>query len=746
MQRKLGLFGASGVGVGAIVGGGILALAGVAFSTAGPAAIAAFAINGVIAMFTALSFAEMASKFPESGGTYTFSKKVLSVEAAFVIGWMVWFASIVAAVLYAFGFAYFTLVLIGDLLSAVGWGPFAILEKDVARTALAIITCLLLGVALARKPAGGGAWINVVKVAVFGVLIAGGLWALAGKPTSTTLANLQPFFTEGFAGLIAAMGYTFIALQGFDLIAAVGGEIKDPARNLPRAMIISLGIALAIYLPFLFVIATAGVGPGESISELARNDPEGIVAVAARLFLGDFGYWLVIVAAVLSMFSALQANLFAASRIAAAMAQDRTLPSRLAGISKRRSTPVYAISATVGLVCLIALVVPDVAAAGAASSLMFLITFALAHAIAILVRRRSLLSPPPFRTPWFPAIPAIGGLACLGLAVFQGIVVPTAGLIALGWVVMGTILFLCLFARRARVRDATRSAIHPELLSLRGRRPLVLVPIANPQNAEAMMTLASALVPSGVGRVLLHNVIVTPPRWSVMEDLAPLDRSQEVMRHLLETSARLGQRSEALTTFGNHPIHEIARVARLHQCHSVVLGLTHLTDDTDIDRLESMFGSIHSDVIVMRAAPDWTPLSSRRILIPVAGRGGHESLLARIVGSLARHHELNLTYLTVLPENSKQSAVARYRRLLQMLADDQSHQDGSSADGSKMLTHFQIVRSDDPFATIADFAAAHDLIFLGAQRSGRKTNVFGKFTLRLAQAVNTPLIVISRGS
>ncbi len=104
-QRHLGLFGATGVGVGAIVGGGILALAGVAFATTGPSAMLAFALNGLIALLTALSFAELSSKFPQSGGPYAFAKKVLSVEAAFAVGWVVWFASIVAAVLYATGFA-----------------------------------------------------------------------------------------------------------------------------------------------------------------------------------------------------------------------------------------------------------------------------------------------------------------------------------------------------------------------------------------------------------------------------------------------------------------------------------------------------------------------------------------------------------------------------------------------------------------------------------------------------------------
>ena len=80
VPRHLGLFGSTALGVGAIVGGGILALAGVAFATAGPAAIVAFALNGGIAYLTAASFAELARRFPESGGVYTYARKVVSIE------------------------------------------------------------------------------------------------------------------------------------------------------------------------------------------------------------------------------------------------------------------------------------------------------------------------------------------------------------------------------------------------------------------------------------------------------------------------------------------------------------------------------------------------------------------------------------------------------------------------------------------------------------------------------------------
>ncbi len=349
-ERNLGLLAATGVGVGAIVGGGILALAGVAFATTGPAAMLAFGLNGVIALLTALSFAEMSSKFPESGGTYTFARKVVSVEAAFSVGWVVWFASIVAAVLYALGFAHFASAIFVDLLRAVRGAEPAWVSSAMVKPALAIAITAVLAIRLSIQSGGGGHWANVGKVTVFGVLIVCGLWAMTRQSTSEIASAMTPFFTSGVGGLVQAMGYTFIALQGFDLIAAVGGEVRQPEKNIPRAMVFSLVIALAIYLPLLLVIVTVGIRPGESITAIAGEDPEAIVAIAAGNYLGPFGYWLVMVAAVLSMLTALQANLFAASRIALAMSRDRTLPPLFSRISRNRGLPVVAIMLTGAIV------------------------------------------------------------------------------------------------------------------------------------------------------------------------------------------------------------------------------------------------------------------------------------------------------------------------------------------------------------------------------------------------------------
>lgn len=734
MDRRIGLLGATGIGVGGIVGGGILALAGVAFSTAGPSAIVAFALNGTIAVLTALSFAEMASKFPESGGTYTFSKKVLSVETAFMVGWVVWFASIVAAVLYAVGFAYFATLMTSDLLSAAtGQSPEWLTSARFV-SAVAVVTTVVLAIELMRRTADDGDWINTAKVIVFGALVLGGLWAVFRQPAESTQSALTPFFSGGMGGLIQAMGYSFIALQGFDLVAAVGGEVRDPAKTIPKAMLFSLAIALTIYLPLLFVIVAVGT-PGGDIATAAANDPEGIVAIAARQFLGPFGYWLVIVAAVLSMFTAMRANVFAASRIALAMAKDRTLSSRLSVVDPKRGTPVAAIAVTASVIAIILLILPDVGAAGAASSLIFLITFALAHWISILVRQRSTQRPPPFLAPYFPLVQVVGGLSCIGLAMFQAIAVPKAGYITLGWLSIGGILFLTTFARRARVMDASSTGFNPELVTLRGRTPLVLVPVANPRNAEAMIHLADALVPADIGRVLMQTVVVAPHDWDAEADPTPIERSQAVHRELLRASAKSGIRVETLTTVASEPMEEIERVALLHRCESVLLGLSEIYESGHSTPLETLLSRLDANVVVLRSRPDWHLAQTERILIPIAGRADHQHLRALLLGRLLRGTTRHVTFVRVLPSGTHNDEVARVERALTKLA----------ADEARYHYDVKVVRNDDPLAAITEFANNSDLMILGIQSKGPRQKLIGHFTRQIAQRTSCPIIVMSQG-
>ena len=560
MKRSFGLARATGIGVGAIVGGGILALAGVAFSITGPGAIVAFALNGIIAVITALSFAEMSTAFPESGGTYTFAKKVLSVEAAFVIGWIVWFASVVAAVLYAIGFAAYGVVVLEHVWLAVLGEPPGWLSGHWVKAALAVGAVVFYALGLIRKSSGGGQWATIGKVIVFAVLIAGGLWTLGGEQPAGIGAKLTPFFPGGTLGLLQAMGFTFITLQGFDLIAAVAGEVRDPGRTLPRAMLISLGTTLLIYLPLLFIVATVGVGGGRTIAEESAAGPDTIIATAAGNFLGPFGFWLVMVAAILAMLSALQANLLAASRMAQSMAVDRTLPRILAGVSSR-GTPLAAILASSGLVLLFILAVRRVETAGAAASLIFLVSFAAAHGTNILMHRRGGATAAPFRVPLFPLVPVAGAAACVALAAFQGICVPSAGIVVVAWLGLGVVLYMARFAPRARAVDAASQALDPDIVRLRGKSPLVLVPIANPASAAPLVAVAEALAPPDVGRVVLLSVVSGPGEMKKGECPSRMLDIHSIQVEALSASLSKGMAPEFLITVAPEPWKEIARVA-----------------------------------------------------------------------------------------------------------------------------------------------------------------------------------------
>ncbi len=782
--RRIGLLSATGVGVGAIVGGGILALAGVAFAKTGPSAILAFGANGLIALLTVLSFAELSSAFPQSGGTYTFAKKVLSVEAAFMVGWIVWFASIVAAVLYAVGFGYFGAEvlrqLFGDGQLEASWLGSHRLPTVLATAAAAFY---VLTLSVSQRTSSG--WTNVGKLVVFGVLIVAGLFKVPQNLAARSMEDFQPFFAGGAMGFVQAMGFSFIALQGFDLIAAVAGEIKEPSRVIPRAMMWSLSLALVIYLPLLAVIATAGVPAGESITTLSAANVETVVAVAARNYLGSFGYWLVLVAATLSMLSALQANVFAASRVSYAMAQDRTLPRLLARCDRRRRIPVVSVVSTGAIALVLIVVVPDLAAAGAASSLIFLVTFALAHVIAIKARRRASDQLRGFRTPLFPAVPVLGGLTCFALAAFQGATVPAAGYIMVSWLGFGAILFIVIFARQARVVDAATEALDPTVARLRGRNPLVLVPIANPDSAASMVALANALAPPAVGRVLLLNVVRAPSDDDVTPNDGRLMMAQQVLGEALNASLAAGLCPETLTTIGTGPWQEISRVATLHRCESLLVGLSDLSRAAT--PLETLIETVESDVVVLRAEKGWSLSAVREVLVPLSGRGVHDTLRARFLGSLTRvsHSssrdiskrtalpalvgvstgattaersvdrqasgmaaipssepvqvadapcaEMRVRYVRILPERATAREMKRARQELSTISRDEV---GESA-------VIEVLRSDSPSELLMAQATAADLVVLGLHRASRRRG-FGTFTLEFARRTTCPLVMIGR--
>jgi basic amino acid/polyamine antiporter, APA family len=732
-QRTIGLFGATLIGVGAIVGGGVLALAGVAFATTGPSAIVAFALNGGIAFLTALSFAQLATRFPESGGTYTYARKVLAVDAAFAVGWVVWFASIVASVLYALGFGVFLVPILEQFILAAGGTPPTWLGARFAVVAYATVAVAFYSWSLMRSAGGGSQWPAVGKVIVFVAVIAGGFWVLMVHPPGVgeLTARFRPFFHKGGGGLVQAMGYTFIALQGFDLIAAVGGEIKQPERTIPRAMFLSLGTALIIYLPLLFLIVAVGTPDGSIVAAAERN-PEILIAHAAGNFLGPTGYWLIVVAGLLSMLSALQANLMAASRFAKTMATDRTLPRRFGLMAPASGTPVPAIKLTAITVTFLLFALPDVATAGAMSSLIFLSSFALIHGIAYLVQRRDGVN--HFQSAAFPLIPVIGGAACLALALFQSVAVPSAGALAAMWLALGAILYMIYLAPGAKIFDASAEALDPSLVRFRGRSPLVLVPIANPASAPMLVSMADALIPHAVAEILLMSVVKPPDDWSGDGLPAQLVDAQTILGGALSTAFKASLNTEALITMGANPWLEIERVANRHRCESLILGFGRLDESLMTGSLETLMSRVGGDVMIVSAPMVWRVDDAQKILVAAGGRRDQSRIRAQLIGNMCRTRPREITYLRVLPVTSTPADERRARQELARLA----------ADEAPGVSTTLVIRSDDMISAITASAAESDLLVLGLQRLSRREKVFGKLVLEIADRTTCPLLMISQ--
>jgi nucleotide-binding universal stress UspA family protein len=432
------------------------------------------------------------------------------------------------------------------------------------------------------------------------------------------------------------------------------------------------------------------------------------------------------------MLSAMQANLMAASSFAGTMAADRTLPVRFDGVSGDGRTPLAAIKVTAGTIALVLVAVPDVAAAGAVSSLIFLATFALAHLIAYLARRRSSeLS--PFHAPLFPLVPMVGGGACLTLAVYQASAVPSAGVLAALWLSFGAIMYVTVLAPRARVVDASTEGHEPHIVRLRGRSPLVLVPVANPAKAPVLVKMAESIAPKGISRVQLLSVV----RASAGDpDGLPgrIIDAQRILGGALSAAISVDLRPEALITIADDPWSEIIRIAERTECDNILLGVGGLGRSLMSGPLERLIGKVDADVVVLRAPNSWDPDNAQRILIPARGGRNQSPIRARVVGSLCRTGAREVTYLGVLPTDAQRSDVRRSESELGRLARDEARSSGSAV----------VVQRDDLVAEVVARAATCDLMILGLAHTDRRKRVFGHLTAEIAEATNCPLLMISQ--
>jgi amino acid transporter len=467
---NLGLLDATMIGMGAMIGAGIFVLTGLAAEIAGPAAIFVFALNGVVTAFTGLSYAELASAIPKSGGGYAFVREIFDDLPSFVMGWMLWFAYMIAGGLYALGFAPNFLELLH--LYGVVPAPENVAAVDLPAVAVAVppelalafgAVVLLVAVNAVSTAASGSVEtiFTATKVAILVVFVAFGfLSAGGGTETSFSLDQFEPLFPGGrsAASILPAMGLTFIAFEGYDLITTVTEEVKNPRENIPKAIFVSLGVTVLVYL--LVVSVAIGTLGAEG---LAAAGEAGIAEAATTFMPTDLplirnGGAIIVFGAVFSTITALNAVVIASSRVAFSMGRERQLPSSIGTIHHRYGTPFLAILGSA--VVMLASVALPTESAGNMSSLFFLLSFVVVNGAVIKLRRERPNMNRPYEIPYYPIPPILGIVLNLVLTAVLVEYLSRTDPLALGlsaaWIVLGVVAYYA--RRRYRRTEATEAA------------------------------------------------------------------------------------------------------------------------------------------------------------------------------------------------------------------------------------------------------------------------------------------------
>ncbi len=728
LSKDLGLFDATMIGVGAMIGAGIFVLTGIAAGITGPALILVFILNGLLTLPTLMTYAELGSAYHSAGGGYLWIKAALKGPFGFLGGWMDWFAHIVACALYAVGFGgYFVW-----LLDALNIHPFGLsaglLAKILAVCVVALFTFInFYGVKETGKAEN---IVTVLKIIALGIFIFFGIKALTGQPMLGE--RFFPMLPEGIKSLgnvFMAMGLTFIAFEGYEIIAQSSEEIKNPKKNIPLASFLSIGIVIPIYI-LVAIVALGAVNPptGMTIAAYLGSMKELAILEASIQFM-PFGALIILVGGLLSTMSALNATIYSSSRVAFAMARDNYLPKVFKHLSKKRRTPTKAIMGSAVVVALMAVSLPieDVAAAAA---VMFLFLFALVNISLLRLRRTTTHLDYGFRVPLFPLVPIIGILAQMFIAFWLFVYSPRSWLTGALWIAVGVVVYY-VYAQKREVAAEGPKVLHQEIVSV--REYSVLVPVLNKKDAHILPKLALPIAREHHGEVFAVNVVEVPKQLGITEGRMFLKEGKplldEVVKYCKDHNIPVGTSIRLSRSFGT----AIRNVAKERDSNML---LVNAPDHPDL--LPGLFGDdvddlLHNppcDMAVAHLHDDIEHI--KKILVPAKG-GENSRLAAEIAVAIARNTKgkVKIDALFIIDKEEPEGEVEKAEMILNQIVM-----------GLDYKITAKIVSADNVVDAILWEAKRYDLVVMGATREKFHESILaGKVAESVARRSPVPVII-----
>ncbi len=427
LERTIGLTGGLAIGIGTMIGAGIFVFPGLAGGEIGTAAAASFAVGGVIALLVALPTSELATAMPRSGGGYYFISRGLGTLAGTVIGLSLWLGLVFATAFYLVGLGYYALDALAQLGISVGAGSDAIVSALAVLAGVAFTVLNVTGTENAAKLQNGIVALllsMLVAFLGFGLSEAFSLVAVDTPPgQAADVWEAVPILS------VAALVFT--SYLGFAQVATVAGEMKDPGRNLPLAMVGSVVIVTVLYVLTIFVATNIFT------RDALLSAGETAMVEVGRVLLGPAGALVIIVGGLLATMSSANASVLSTSRAIYGVSKDALLPRRASRINLRYGTPHVALGMAGGPVVVLA-ATGQVQLLAEVASFLHLIMYGLMCVALVAIRRdRPEWYDPDFVVPGGPVVPVVGGLASFGLIAFMdplSILVGTAVIaVTAGW-------------------------------------------------------------------------------------------------------------------------------------------------------------------------------------------------------------------------------------------------------------------------------------------------------------------------
>jgi amino acid transporter/nucleotide-binding universal stress UspA family protein len=723
LSREMRLLDITMIGVGAMIGAGIFVLTGIAAGVAGPALILVFLLNGVVTLFAAAAYAELGSAFHDAGGGYLYVKTGLRDPQGFMSGWMSWFAYVVACSLYGLGFGAYG----KETLPLLGWehlvpAGFPI-EQGLAVAVIALFT--YVNFRGASEAGATGNFVTLGKIVLLAIFVGLGVWLTLRRP-DWHLTFTGDFVPNGYGSVFIAMGLTFIAFEGYEIIAQCSEEVRDPGRNVPRAIFLSLIIVVPIYLLVAFAALGAVQPEGmPSWQYLGIHKETALVEVARSFFRG--GDVMILLGGLFSTVSALNATIYSSSRVSFAMGRDRNLPTWFGRIHPGRKTPHWAIFVSGGLSAIMAVTLPIETVASAAN-IMFLLLFIQVQAALISLRRKFPDLPRGFRVPLVPLVPALGIVFQLALAVFLFFYSPLAWVSAAGWIALG----LGVFYGYARKRDRAHAQVVSGRQAAERRKYRILACVGSPQHAATTLHAAAAVAQRFNGELIVLAVVEVPDRDLLAQGIEPARKIEARLARLVTELLPSQIAMKVVVKVSHRVSFGITETALEERCNLIVMGRSRQTGwiarlaATIADRVVR---SAPAQVLVVSAGR-W-PKSISRVLLAYE-HGPHSRLCADLAPAFGSGGRDSVDAVHIAPWSASDAEVESARRGM-----------AEELDGRCLADRQAVVRAEDIVTELAIRARDADVVVIGGTEAGMLEQVLGYAPpLELTERTDTPVVTV----